>query len=146
MANRSITYKSYWAQRKAFAQMNGILERAWESADGRSQVAQIVLPRSRITDVLIELQGGSQEAIWMLGKHCIRFGNGMTGSRQEAMLRNDASIVTFVPQAAALGTRSRATCNSAIFGAPSGNGKPTIDRAESWWICPKSTIMPNTCE
>jgi hypothetical protein len=38
---------------------NGILERNWESAIRRSQLAQIVLPRSRVKDVLTELHGGS---------------------------------------------------------------------------------------
>jgi hypothetical protein len=34
---------------------NGILERLWESADGRYEIAQIVLPRSRVHDVMIKL-------------------------------------------------------------------------------------------
>jgi hypothetical protein len=37
---------------------NGILVRNWESANGRSQIDQIVLLRSRINDVLTELHGG----------------------------------------------------------------------------------------
>jgi hypothetical protein len=57
--DRSPTYKSYWAQWKSFAVRNGILEHNWESANGRSQIAQIVLPRSRVKDVLTELHSGS---------------------------------------------------------------------------------------
>jgi hypothetical protein len=58
IADRSPTFKSYWAQWKSLAVRNGVLERNWESANGRSKVAQIVLPRSRVEDVLTELHGG----------------------------------------------------------------------------------------
>jgi hypothetical protein len=34
--------QSHWAQRKSLALRNGILERHWESVDGRSKVDQIV--------------------------------------------------------------------------------------------------------
>jgi hypothetical protein len=37
---------------------NGILERNWESADGRSQIAQIVRHWSRVKDMLTELHSG----------------------------------------------------------------------------------------
>jgi hypothetical protein len=56
MADRSPTYKSYWAQWKSVA-VSDILERHWESADGRSKTAQTILPRSRVNDVLSELYG-----------------------------------------------------------------------------------------
>jgi hypothetical protein len=55
MAHRSTTYKIYWAQWKSLAVRNGILERHWESADGRSK---IISPRSRVNDVLAELHVG----------------------------------------------------------------------------------------
>jgi hypothetical protein len=58
IADRSPTYKSYWAQWKSLAVRNDVLERNWESANGRSQVAQIVIPRSRVKDILTELHGG----------------------------------------------------------------------------------------
>jgi hypothetical protein len=58
IADRSPTYKSYWAQWNSLAVRNGMLERNWESADGLSHIAQIVLPRSREKDVLSELHGG----------------------------------------------------------------------------------------
>jgi hypothetical protein len=59
IANRSSTYKSYWARWKLLAVRNGILKHNWESANDRSQIAQIVLPRSRVKDVLTELHSGS---------------------------------------------------------------------------------------
>jgi hypothetical protein len=59
IAHRSPTYKSYWAQYKSLALRDGIVERHWESADGRSKISTIVLPRSRVKDVLAELHGGS---------------------------------------------------------------------------------------
>jgi hypothetical protein len=55
IADRSPTYKSYWAQWKSLAVRDGILERNWGSANGRSKIAQIVVPRSRVKDVLTEL-------------------------------------------------------------------------------------------
>jgi hypothetical protein len=57
-ADRSPTYKSYWAQRISLAVRNGVLERNWESANGRTKVAQIVLPLSKVKNVLTELYGG----------------------------------------------------------------------------------------
>jgi hypothetical protein len=56
LADRSPTYKSYSAQRKC--SKDGILERHWESADARSEIAQTVLPRRKVKDVLAELHGG----------------------------------------------------------------------------------------
>jgi hypothetical protein len=58
IADCSPTYKSYWAQWKYLALRNGILKRHWESSDGRSKIAQIILPWSRVNDVLIKLHGG----------------------------------------------------------------------------------------
>ncbi|XP_033607654.1 uncharacterized protein LOC117282386 [Cryptotermes secundus] len=37
---------------------NGVLERNWESVNGRCQVAQMLIPRSRVKEVLSELHGG----------------------------------------------------------------------------------------
>jgi hypothetical protein len=36
---------------------DGVLGRHWESADGRTKTAQIVLPRSKVKEVLAELHG-----------------------------------------------------------------------------------------
>jgi hypothetical protein len=37
---------------------NGILEHNWASANGQSQIAQIVIPQSRVKDMLTELHSG----------------------------------------------------------------------------------------
>jgi hypothetical protein len=47
---------------------NAILERRWVSADARSKIAQINLPRSRVKGVLTELNGGPSGVIWMSKK------------------------------------------------------------------------------
>jgi hypothetical protein len=65
IADRSPTYKCYWAQWKSLAVRNGILERNWESANGRSKIAQIVVPRSRVKDVLTELHDGPSGGHWV---------------------------------------------------------------------------------
>jgi hypothetical protein len=57
-ATHSPMYKSYWTQWKSFAVRNGILERHWESTNRRSKVAQIILPRMRVNDVVTKLHDG----------------------------------------------------------------------------------------
>jgi hypothetical protein len=59
IADSSPIYKSYWAQWNSLAARNDILKRHWKSLDRRSKIAQIILPRGRVKDVLIELHGGS---------------------------------------------------------------------------------------
>jgi hypothetical protein len=59
IADGSPTYKSYWAQWKSLAVRNGILERKWECDNGQSTIAQIVITRSKVKDVLTELHDGS---------------------------------------------------------------------------------------
>lgn len=59
IANHSPTYRRYWAQWKSVTVRNGVLrvEHHWESADGQSKIAQIILPQSRVNSVLNELHG-----------------------------------------------------------------------------------------
>jgi hypothetical protein len=38
---------------------DGVLERHWQSAKGRSKIAQIVIPWSKVKEVLGKLLGGS---------------------------------------------------------------------------------------
>jgi hypothetical protein len=59
IADRSPTYKSFWAHWKSLAVRNGILEHNWESANGRVTIAQIVIQRSKVKDVLTELHDGT---------------------------------------------------------------------------------------
>jgi hypothetical protein len=58
IAGCSPTYETYWAQWKLLAVKDGIWESNWESANGHSKIAQIVLPRSRIPDVLMDVHRG----------------------------------------------------------------------------------------
>jgi hypothetical protein len=58
IANRYPTYKTYWTQWKSLAVRNGTLKRRWESTDIRSKIAQLILPRSRVNNVLTKLNGG----------------------------------------------------------------------------------------
>jgi hypothetical protein len=46
--------KSYWAQWKSLAVRGSMLERHWESADGKTKTAQAVIPHSKENDVLSE--------------------------------------------------------------------------------------------
>jgi len=52
-------YKSYWAQWKSLVLRNGVLVRHWESTDGKKKTAQVVIPRSKVKEVLAEMHGGT---------------------------------------------------------------------------------------
>jgi hypothetical protein len=58
IADRSPTYKGYGAQWKSLVERDGVLERFWESVDGRTKTAQVVIPRSKVKEVLTEMHGG----------------------------------------------------------------------------------------
>jgi hypothetical protein len=58
IADCSSIYKSYWAQWTLLSVRNGILQRNWESPNRRSQVAQVIIPWSRLKDVLMQLHSG----------------------------------------------------------------------------------------
>jgi hypothetical protein len=47
------------AQWKSLALRDGVLERHWESADGKKKTAQVVIPHSRVKEVLTEMEGGT---------------------------------------------------------------------------------------
>jgi hypothetical protein len=51
IADCSPTYKNYWAKWKSLAVRNGILQRHWKFADGRSKITQRVLLQSSVNDV-----------------------------------------------------------------------------------------------
>ena len=54
ISNRGPIYKSYWAQWKSLA-----LVRHWESSDGKKKTAQVIVPRSKVDEILTELHGGT---------------------------------------------------------------------------------------
>jgi hypothetical protein len=47
-----------WAQWKSLVVRDGVLERLWESVDGRPKTAQVVIPRIKVKEVLTEMHGG----------------------------------------------------------------------------------------
>jgi hypothetical protein len=63
IADRNPTYKGYWAQWKSLVVRDGVLERLWECADGTTKTAQVVIPRSKVKEVLTEMHG------WPSGGH-----------------------------------------------------------------------------
>ena len=52
-------YKSYWAKWKSLTLRDGVLERHGESADGKKKTAQIVIPHSKMKEVLAVMHGGT---------------------------------------------------------------------------------------
>ena len=60
ISDRGPIYKSYWAQWKSLALRNGVLVCHWESADGKKKkTAQVVIPNSRVKEVLTKIHGGT---------------------------------------------------------------------------------------
>jgi hypothetical protein len=57
ITDHSPTCKSFCSRWKPLAARNGIPERHWESADGRIQISQVVLPQRRVNGMLRELPG-----------------------------------------------------------------------------------------
>jgi hypothetical protein len=57
ISDRSPVYKTYWAQWKSLAVRDGVLERHWESADGKTKTAHTVIPRGKVREVLAEMHG-----------------------------------------------------------------------------------------
>jgi len=51
--------KRYWAQWKSIAMRNGVLERHWESVDGKKESAQIVITHGNVKEVMVEMHGGT---------------------------------------------------------------------------------------
>jgi hypothetical protein len=112
IANCSLTYKSYCAQWKSLAVRNGILKHHWESADGRSKIAWIILLRNRVSHVLTELHGGPSGH---LGVMKVLSGKGSTGSRKQTMLRSGAGSATPMQPDVASEPGIRAKCISTIL-------------------------------
>jgi hypothetical protein len=55
ISDRSLVYKTYWAQWKSLAVRDGVLERHWESADGKTKTAETVIPCGKVREVLAEM-------------------------------------------------------------------------------------------
>lgn len=58
ISSRDPTYKSYWAQWDSLQVKNGVLIRIWQSPDGKTITDQVILPRSKIKEVLEEMHSG----------------------------------------------------------------------------------------
>jgi hypothetical protein len=59
ISDRSLTYKIYWAQWTSLAVSGGVLIRRCESTDGRKEIAQIIVSRGKVKEILTEIHGGS---------------------------------------------------------------------------------------
>ena len=58
ICDRGPIHKSYLAQWKSLAVRDNVLEGHWELADG-NKMAQIVIPRNKVKEVLADIQGGT---------------------------------------------------------------------------------------
>jgi hypothetical protein len=68
ISDRSPVYKLYSVEWKSLAVRDGALKLHWESADGKTRTAQIVIPRSKVTEVLAEIHEGTSGEHLGLGK------------------------------------------------------------------------------
>ena len=59
ISDQGPVYKRYWAQWNLFALKVGMVERHWVSADGKEKTAQILIPHSRVKEVLAAMHGGT---------------------------------------------------------------------------------------
>jgi hypothetical protein len=92
----------YWAQWKLLAVRNGILERNWEFTDGRFTIAQRVIPRSKVKDVLTELHSGPSLSHLGFNVMMNKVRHDSTGSKQDQIFRNAADSATSVKPVGAL--------------------------------------------
>ena len=60
VAPHSQTVKSYWVQWDSIVLEDGILKRVMENTDGTEKRTQLIIPRSRVPEVLEEIHGGSR--------------------------------------------------------------------------------------
>ena len=68
ISDESPSFKALWAQRDSLHVENGLLNRAWESPDGRHVTMQLVVPVTRIKEVLREMHSGSSGAHFGINK------------------------------------------------------------------------------
>jgi hypothetical protein len=57
-------YKSYWTQWKSMAVRDGVLECHWQLAYRKKKMAQRVIFRSNVKEVLAEMHVGTQRTSW----------------------------------------------------------------------------------
>ncbi|KAJ8952072.1 hypothetical protein NQ318_010982 [Aromia moschata] len=58
VSDKGLALKSYWAQLDSLAVEDGTLVRNWENSEGTEVKKQVLLPRSRVPEVLHEVHGG----------------------------------------------------------------------------------------
>jgi hypothetical protein len=58
---------------------DGVLERHWESADGKTKTDQIVLPHSKVKEVLAEIQEGTSGRHLGVNKTLVKLDGDITG-------------------------------------------------------------------
>lgn len=62
ISEKGLTFKALWAQWDSLLIENGLLKRAWESADGKELKTQLIVPKEKISEVLEEMHGGKSGA------------------------------------------------------------------------------------
>ena len=66
--DESPSFKALWAEWDSLHVENGLLKRAWESPDGRHVTMQVVVPATRIKEVLREMHSESSGAHFGINK------------------------------------------------------------------------------
>lgn len=59
ISHKGPNFKALWAQWKSLVVENGLLKRKWESADGRTTISQLIVPKTRVLEVLNMIHNGS---------------------------------------------------------------------------------------
>jgi hypothetical protein len=96
--DHSPIYESYWDQWNSLLIRDSVLECHWESADGQSKTVQIVIPQSKVKEILGQIYGGPSERHLGVNKTPDK---AMTtsGYKWGAMLRDGAKSVAPARQA-----------------------------------------------
>ncbi|UYV74989.1 K02A2.6-like [Cordylochernes scorpioides] len=68
ISDKSPELKTLWSQWDSLSIENGLLKKIWESADGKSRIMQLVVPKVQVPNVLREIHGGVSGAHFGINK------------------------------------------------------------------------------
>ena len=68
ISDESPSFKALWAQWESLRVENGLFKRAWESPDGKHTTIQLVVPATRVKEVLLEMHNGGSGGHFEISK------------------------------------------------------------------------------
>ncbi|GBN95180.1 hypothetical protein AVEN_172370-1 [Araneus ventricosus] len=80
IAHESPATKRYWDLWNSSCLKDGVVYRKWESNDGGSYRRQLILPKSRIQEVLREIHDNTSGGHFGVIKLCVKLGSEFNGT------------------------------------------------------------------